>query len=171
MLRVYVCTYRSMCLHTHRHVSHTCMCMHIHTHTYLLIHANIRTHSHTHTHTHTHTPHANKYSHISLFFFLFLSLPLPPPLSLSLSLTYTHTHTHTQTVVQFVRLSQYNVVFLSDILQACTEITLPEGSNGQSDMFPVLPFTPEMRRDYCIQRWGVVPRPLWSGVQFLGRSE
>ncbi|KAK7095230.1 hypothetical protein V1264_006666 [Littorina saxatilis] len=54
--------------------------------------------------------------------------------------------------------------------QACTEIPLPSGSNGQTDMFPVLPFTPEIRRDYCMKRWGVVPRDEWSGIQFFGTN-
>ncbi|PVD22562.1 hypothetical protein C0Q70_18379 [Pomacea canaliculata] len=52
--------------------------------------------------------------------------------------------------------------------QACTEVRLPDGSNGQTDMFPPLPFTPEMRADYCRQRWGVVPRDQWAAVSFWG---
>lgn len=54
--------------------------------------------------------------------------------------------------------------------QACTEVRLPDGSNGQTDMFPLLPFTPEMRADYCRQRWGVVPRDQWAAVSFWGTS-
>ncbi|KAL8597508.1 hypothetical protein ACOMHN_047735 [Nucella lapillus] len=54
--------------------------------------------------------------------------------------------------------------------QACTDITLPGGSNGRTDMFPDLPFTQTMRRQYCSKTWGVLPRLQWSGVQFWGRK-
>nr|KAG5712112.1 hypothetical protein BaRGS_020838 [Batillaria attramentaria] len=54
--------------------------------------------------------------------------------------------------------------------QACTEITLPDGSDGKTDMFPSLPFTLDMRRSYCKQSWGVTPRVEWTGVQFWGTS-
>ncbi|KAL5012313.1 hypothetical protein ScPMuIL_010864 [Solemya velum] len=50
--------------------------------------------------------------------------------------------------------------------QACTELPTVNGSNGKSDFFPVLPFTPEMRDDYCQKTWGVSPRRDWGAVQF-----
>ena len=46
-----------------------------------------------------------------------------------------------------------NEIYISSF-QACTELTLPAGSNNKTDMFPPLPWTPEMISTYC-QKNGV----------------
>ncbi|XP_059140087.1 dipeptidyl peptidase 2-like [Physella acuta] len=52
--------------------------------------------------------------------------------------------------------------------QACTELSLPRGSNNVTDMFPVLPWTPELRATYCQKTYGITPRESWASIQFLG---
>ncbi|XP_060592808.1 dipeptidyl peptidase 2-like [Ruditapes philippinarum] len=54
--------------------------------------------------------------------------------------------------------------------QACTEITLVGGSNNVTDMFPAMPWTPDMRNDYCYKKWKVIPRNTWSEVEFWGKD-
>ncbi|XP_797434.4 dipeptidyl peptidase 2 [Strongylocentrotus purpuratus] len=54
--------------------------------------------------------------------------------------------------------------------QACTEITLPAGSNGKTDMFPDMPFTPDMRTSYCQSVYNVTPRPDWLSIQGFGKG-
>lgn len=51
--------------------------------------------------------------------------------------------------------------------QACTEIILPGGSTNVTDMFPMLPFTLEMRNLYC-EKHGVTPRNTWGDIHFWG---
>ena len=50
--------------------------------------------------------------------------------------------------------------------QACTELSLPAGSNNKTDMFPTLLWTPEMIATYCKKKRGVVPQPNWVPIQF-----
>ncbi|RMX45016.1 hypothetical protein pdam_00024800, partial [Pocillopora damicornis] len=59
---------------------------------------------------------------------------------------------------------------LAQDYQACTELTLPAGSNNKTDMFPPLPWTPEMIATYCKKKWGVVPQPNWAPIQFWGKD-
>ncbi|KAL4218974.1 Dipeptidyl peptidase 2 [Mactra antiquata] len=54
--------------------------------------------------------------------------------------------------------------------QACTEIHLVPGSNNITDMFPKMPWTDDMRNDYCYKKWKVIPRDDWSEAEFWGRD-
>ncbi|XP_070532339.1 dipeptidyl peptidase 2-like [Ptychodera flava] len=54
--------------------------------------------------------------------------------------------------------------------QACTEFIMPGGSNNVTDMFPVLPFTLEMRDEYCQKQWNITPRNNWLNVNLWGRD-
>ncbi|XP_022094668.1 dipeptidyl peptidase 2-like [Acanthaster planci] len=54
--------------------------------------------------------------------------------------------------------------------QACTEITMPEGSNNVTDMFPALPLTEQIREAYCSQKWKVTPKPTWLNIIMWGKD-
>ncbi|XP_077986758.1 dipeptidyl peptidase 2-like [Glandiceps talaboti] len=54
--------------------------------------------------------------------------------------------------------------------QACTEFIMPAGSTNVTDMFPELPFTLQMRDEYCKKKWNIVPRNDWVNVQFWGKD-
>ena len=47
---------------------------------------------------------------------------------------------------------------------------MPAGTNNVTDMFPVLPWTPEMRETYCRKRFGIEQRSSWVDTQFWGRG-
>nr|XP_002127477.1 dipeptidyl peptidase 2 [Ciona intestinalis] len=50
--------------------------------------------------------------------------------------------------------------------QGCTEIVLPGGSTNITDMFPAIPFTPEIRKKYCETHQRVTPRRNWLALNF-----
>ncbi|XP_072096072.1 dipeptidyl peptidase 2 [Mobula birostris] len=54
--------------------------------------------------------------------------------------------------------------------QVCTEVNLLYETNNETDMFPVLPFTEEMRRSYCHSKWGVYPNTEWLKIQYWGED-
>ncbi|XP_031567886.1 dipeptidyl peptidase 2-like [Actinia tenebrosa] len=54
--------------------------------------------------------------------------------------------------------------------QACTEFLLPSGTNNVTDMFPELPWTLDMRNEYCNKTWNVKPRLQWTGTSLWGKN-
>ena len=48
---------------------------------------------------------------------------------------------------------------------------MPAGTDGVTDMFPVLSFTPAERDTYCMRRWGVTPRQAWMRIWMGGDSK
>ncbi|CAG5125800.1 unnamed protein product [Candidula unifasciata] len=52
--------------------------------------------------------------------------------------------------------------------QACTELALPDGSNNVTDMFPVIPWNLELKKEYCQKTYGITTRNNWAGIEFLG---
>jgi len=56
------------------------------------------------------------------------------------------------------------------VFQACTEFSTLAGSNNKTDMFPPLPWTPDMRAQYCQEKWGVTQRPGWAVTQLWGKG-
>ncbi|XP_071821621.1 dipeptidyl peptidase 2-like [Apostichopus japonicus] len=53
--------------------------------------------------------------------------------------------------------------------QACTEVVLPDGTDGISpSMFPKLPLTPDMRKTYCEMKYNVTPRTDWLNINMWG---
>jgi lysosomal Pro-X carboxypeptidase len=45
--------------------------------------------------------------------------------------------------------------------QTCTEMVMPMGTNGTSDMFPPAFWDEDAWVSYCKQTWGVTPRKDW----------
>ena len=70
--------------------------------------------------------------------------------------------------ILFVSICQ-NKIYISSF-QVCAELSLPAGSNNKTDMFPPLPWTPEMISTYCQKKWGVIPQPNWAPIQFWGKG-
>jgi dipeptidyl-peptidase-2 len=54
--------------------------------------------------------------------------------------------------------------------QACTELNTVQESNGQTDMFPVLPYNDDLRQEYCLKTWGTTIRRDWPAIEFWGRN-
>ena len=43
-------------------------------------------------------------------------------------------------------------------------------TNGVTDMFPSIPYTPQMRQDYCLKTWGLNVREDWPAIEFWGKN-
>jgi len=52
--------------------------------------------------------------------------------------------------------------------QACYQIALAYGSTNVTDMFPELPWTDEMKKDYCMKTWQVEPDGDEYAVRYWG---
>jgi len=50
--------------------------------------------------------------------------------------------------------------------QCCTQQDLPGGTNGVTDMFPVIKFDPDDRAAYCNKTWGVIPDRNWLRIKY-----
>lgn len=50
--------------------------------------------------------------------------------------------------------------------QVCTQQILPGGTDGKTDMFPVIKFDPEDRDAYCEKTWGVHPDRSWLRYKY-----
>lgn len=50
--------------------------------------------------------------------------------------------------------------------QCCTQQVLPGGTDGVTDMFPVIKFDPEDRDAYCQKTWGVTPDRNWLRIKY-----
>eukprot|EP00892_Ulva_mutabilis_P001558 jgi/Ulvmu1/11402/UM075_0064.1 len=53
--------------------------------------------------------------------------------------------------------------------QFCTEMWMPHGRDGITDVFWSEPWDAEATRQSCKREWGVQPRPLWATVEWGGR--
>jgi len=53
--------------------------------------------------------------------------------------------------------------------QACYQIALADGSTNVTDMFPDLPWTEEMKKDYCMKTWQVEPSKEYA-LRFWGSN-
>ena len=51
--------------------------------------------------------------------------------------------------------------------QCCTQQVLPGGTDGKTDMFPVIKFDIDDRADYCNKTYGVIPDRDWLRLVFL----
>jgi len=55
--------------------------------------------------------------------------------------------------------------------QACTEMVMPMGTNGTSDMFLPAYWDYDGFEKYCQQRWNVLPRRNWITTEFGGQLQ
>ena len=54
--------------------------------------------------------------------------------------------------------------------KACTELNTVQETNGVTDMFPPIPYNPELRQQYCKKVWDVNIRERWTEIEFWGRN-
>lgn len=51
--------------------------------------------------------------------------------------------------------------------QQCTELSMPSGSYGPpNDMFPERPWSQSNFNNFCLQTYGVTPKPEWIGINY-----
>lgn len=75
--------------------------------------------------------------------------------------------------VPCTNLTQPDSPYLGDLgwsYQACTEMIMPVGSNGVTDMFPFMPFDMKSYLLQCEKQWGVIPKPRWVETHYGGRG-
>jgi hypothetical protein len=49
-------------------------------------------------------------------------------------------------------------------------MTLSGGTYGDSDMFAYMPWTKDMRKDYCSKHYGIIPRDTELQIEYWGGS-
>ncbi|KAL0007857.1 hypothetical protein SO802_009359 [Lithocarpus litseifolius] len=52
--------------------------------------------------------------------------------------------------------------------QTCSELVIPIGNGPNETMFPASPFVYKEYRDYCVNKFGVEPRPTWITTNYGG---
>ena len=62
------------------------------------------------------------------------------------------------------------MILLLCLLQTCTEMVMPQCSDGVGDMFEFHPWNLTDVAAECRRKWNVDPRPRWIVEQFGGKN-